>query len=85
MFFLTYYEFSHTQFQQKFWTLSAIIDVLTASLRCKLEMATHPVDLAMCRSVLLDLLRSKGHEVLSQLTIPKFGKIFILLFKLDHL
>jgi len=38
----------------------------------------------LCRQVLLDLLRSKGHEVLSQLTIPKFAKIYILLLKLDN-
>lgn len=41
--------------------------------------------MALCRQVMLDLLGSKGHEVLNQLTIPKFAKIFILLLKLDNL
>ena len=59
--------------------------MLTAVLKCTLDNATHPVDLAACRQTLLDLLRSKGHEVLSQLTIPKFAKIYILLLKLDNL
>ena len=35
--------------------------------------------------MLLDLLRSKGPEVLDQLTIPKIAKIFIILLKLDHI
>ncbi len=39
----------------------------------------------MCKDVMLDLLRAKGPEVLNQLTIPKFAKIFILLIKLDNL
>ena len=38
-----------------------------------------------CKNVMMDLLRSKGHEILNQLTIPKFSKIFILLLKLDNL
>jgi len=36
MFFLTFYEFAETQHQHKFWTLSAIIDVLNASVQCRL-------------------------------------------------
>ena len=31
------------------------------------------------------MLANKGHEVLNQLSIPKFGKIFIMLLKLDHI
>ena len=45
----------------------------------------HPVKLALCKTVMMDLLRSKGAEVLDQLTIPKFAKIFIMLIKLDNL
>ena len=85
MFFLSYFEFSQNQHQHKFWTLSAIIDVLSVSLSCGLQNLPHPVNLSLCRSVLLDLLRSKGAEVLNQLTIPKFAKMFILLLKLDNL
>lgn len=33
----------------------------------------------------MDLLRTKGPQVLNQLTIPKFSKIFISLLKLDNL
>lgn len=34
---------------------------------------------------MMDLLRTQGPEVLNQLTIPKFSKIFVLLVKLDNL
>ena len=34
---------------------------------------------------MFELLRTKGSEVLTQLTIPKFGKIYVQLLKLDNL
>ena len=40
----------------------------------------------LCKSVLLDLLRSEGPSILAEpLAIPKFAKIYILLIKLDNL
>ena len=85
MFFLTYYEFGESQQQHKFWTLTAITDILSVSIKCRLEDAPIPVNIAQTKSVMMDLLRVKGPEVLNQLTIPKFGKIFIQLVKLDNL
>ncbi len=64
MFFLSYYEFTPTQSQHRFWTLTAISDVLAAALECSLRGQRHPVPLANCRAVMLDLLRAKGSEVL---------------------
>ena len=93
MFFVTYYEFSSMNENQqkhsfhKFWTLTAIIDVLSEAVKCRLNQGEHPVQHMLCKSVLLDLLRSEGPKILSAepLAIPKFAKIYILLIKLDNL
>lgn len=85
MFFLSYYQFTEQQQQHKFWTLTAITDVLAAAVKCRLLGSTSPVNLLKCKTVMMDLLRTQGPEVLNQLTIPKFAKIFVLLVKLDNL
>ena len=85
MFFLSYYQFSEQQQQHKFWTLNAINDVLNAAVQCRLLNSPSPVQLLKCKTIMMDLLRTKGPEVLNQLTIPKFGKLVIMLVKLDNL
>ena len=59
--------------------------MLEASVKCRLLGSTPPVNLLKCKTVMMDLLRTQGPDVLNQLTIPKFAKIFILLMKLDNL
>lgn len=65
MFFLTYFEFTDGQHQHKFWTLGAINDVLTAAVQCRLLDSPHPVDLDQCKEVYLDLMRSRGPQILN--------------------
>ena len=86
MFFLSFYEFDgQQQQQQKFWTLGAICDVLQEAYKGMLQKMPYPVNHTMCREVMFEMLRTKGPEVLTQLTIPKFGKIYVQLLKLDNL
>lgn len=85
MFFLTYFEFADAQHQHKFWTLGAINDVLNAAIECRLLETTHPINLAQCKTVYLDLMKNKGPQILNQLTIPKFAKMFVSMLKLDNL
>lgn len=64
--------------------LGAISDILSAAIRSKLSDGTSVVNVAQVSSVLMDLLRTQGPKILNTLTIPKFGKMYVLLLKLDH-
>ena len=68
----------------RFWILGAICDVLSAAIQAKLKKNTNVIDIAKVSSVLLDLLRSQGPNILNNLNIPKFAHMFILLMKLDN-
>ena len=83
-FFIQYYNFTDVQSQQKFWMLSAICRILESAIDTRLEDGQTPVDVAKCSQVFIDLLRQEGAKVLTQLSIPQFGKIFVLLLKLDN-
>ena len=41
--------------------------------------------MVQCSQVYIDLMRQQGAKVLTQLSIPQFGKIFVLMLKLDNL
>ena len=85
MFFLTFYEFPEQQHQHKFWTLGAICEVLQEAYKGMLQRTPSPVNPVMCREVMFEMLRTKGPQVLTQLTIPKFAKIYVQLLKLDNM
>ena len=70
----------------KFWTLTAIDNILAQAIDARLIGVSEPqIQLGECKRNLLQILTQRGHEVLNKLTIPKWAKIYIQLLKLDHL
>ena len=65
--------------------LGAICSILEKAIDTRLQDGATPVDVAQCSQVYIDLMRQHGAKVLTQLSIPQFGKIFVLLLKLDNL
>ena len=65
--------------------LNAVDDVLKSAINARIEGQNSAVDLEKCKNVFLALLREQGAVVLTDATIPKFGKIFINQLILDNL